>query len=892
MKLTPKLIISFLSIGLIPLFIFGLLSINSADNGLKTLASQQLESVRDIKKTAVERYFETVSSQVITLADTQVILQAMFYLPAQVKSYEALAQSSQPQHNNIRNNLLKSYQSLPSASNVDSKRYADAIDSTALMMQNDYLVQNPHPPGERWKLNKAKSASAYHAIHTSMQPVIHKFIVNAHFMDLFLVDVNSSRVLYSVNKGMDFGVNLAQAPFNNSGLAKAYAKGKNLQQNETAFVDFSAYDPAGGSPVSFMTTPVVFEGKTIGILVVQMNADQLNAIMTDRSGMGESGDTYIVGSDNLMRTDSNKDSAHTVLNSFLNPAQGQAAHSAVEQALQNRTDVELMPSFNQDKVLAAYTPLNVKGAEWALVAELSQSEAFASSSSLLQHAMITAAIAALIIILLAFVIAKSISNPINALVNTLGNIQKSGDFKIRHKVIGNNEVAQAGQAINQLMDNIDHSFHEIQSVMASISQGDFNHRVEGQLHGDLDQLKRSVNASADSVAYTMNALSKVMQGIAEGDFSVRLDDTVKGELKTQVDEAMSQMDIAIHTITDAMEYAAKGVFSHRVTGDLKGDMIKLKSSVNHSLEEIQSAIDEITESAKAMATGDLTKMIHGKHEGELDELQQALNSSISHLSEMVASVRNASNTVSRGANQISSGSMDLNERTQQQAAALEETAASMEQMTASVNNNSDSAQRAHQLAEEARATTLKGVDIMDSTITAMHDIETASAKINDIIGLIDSVAFQTNLLALNAAVEAARAGEAGRGFAVVAGEVRNLAGRSADAANDIKQLIGETVQQIQNGTELVNNSNDSLTEINTAIQRVNEIVAEISSASSEQASGIGQVNIAISEMDQSTQHNAHLVDSLSSHSSNVDKQAEELQQVVADFKTNTQNQLT
>jgi methyl-accepting chemotaxis protein len=288
--------------------------------------------------------------------------------------------------------------------------------------------------------------------------------------------------------------------------------------------------------------------------------------------------------------------------------------------------------------------------------------------------------------------------------------------------------------------------------------------------------------------------------------------------------------------------------------------------------------------AETVANGDLTSRIDVAGRDETAQLLGALRNMNTNLANLIGRVRNSSESIATGSSQIATGNTDLSARTEEQAASLEETASSMEELTATVRQNSESAKQGSMLAANASEIAVRGGEVVGRVVDTMHDISDSSAKVADIIGTIESIAFQTNILALNAAVEAARAGEQGRGFAVVAGEVRALAQRSATAAKEIKDLINESVDRVRTGTAQVDEAGQTIQDVVSAVRRMTDLMGEITAASDEQRQGIEQVSQAVVQMDQVTQQNAALVEQASAAAQSMAEQARGLRDAVSVFK--------
>ena len=299
---------------------------------------------------------------------------------------------------------------------------------------------------------------------------------------------------------------------------------------------------------------------------------------------------------------------------------------------------------------------------------------------------------------------------------------------------------------------------------------------------------------------------------------------------------------------------------------------------------VASPLDRLSIAVQAIAQGDLTNSDNSRREDEIGSLIRDTETMRLRLTEMIGTVRNTVDSIGTASAEIATGNQDLSGRTEQTASSLQIAASSMEELTSTVKQTADSARMANQLVQGANSAAGKGGEVVGQVVSTMDEINASSKKIGDIIGVIDGIAFQTNILALNAAVEAARAGEQGRGFAVVAAEVRSLAQRSAEAAKEIKGLIGASVERVETGARLVQEAGSSMSEIVDSVQRVSDIISEITIAASEQSDGIGQVSQSIVELDQMTQQNAALVEESAAAAQSLSDQAQRLAGAVGVFR--------
>lgn len=507
-------------------------------------------------------------------------------------------------------------------------------------------------------------------------------------------------------------------------------------------------------------------------------------------------------------------------------------------------------------------------------------------------------IIAAIILLLLFnsMIVTSIIQPLNQIRQNVQRISQTGKLDQWQPIKGKNELVEMSQRFQHLIASFSQITEELQKVGNALSKGEFHQQIEKQYLGDFDTLKNSFNQSTTKVAQTMKSIQKMSQALQEGDLSyVESESDYTGDYR----QVIHSLNAAIHTqkqailaVKTVMGSMKEGIFSDRIELDIPGEMAQLKTFLNDSLDNLETAIDAKSVTLSAFREGNFAVEMDQNFKGKLNELRNNMDDMAEHVSKMLDQVKTASSDAVHGVREISMGNQDLSHRVNQQSIVVENTIHHMNSMIVQVNQSLENASIVNQKSQTAKEETESGITIVNQMATAIREIADASQQIADFTDVIDNIAFQTNLLALNAAVEAARAGESGRGFAVVATEVRNLAGKSAEAAKHIQTVTRKSLNKVQNGIELSELTRKTFINNAHAIDEISTLMTGMNDSLKQQNRGIHEVNQSLTKINETTQQNAALVEEVSQTSAAIIDSVQGVESKLLGFKLRSPKTIT
>ena len=867
-KMKPKLIALFLTVGIAPLVFVSWIAFQKANNALENANStaggalkkqvfDQLAAVREIKRASIERYFQNINDQIITFSEDRMVVDAMRQFRESFRTYRSEASVSSDRLERMRqelrtyytNEFSQEYRNQNNGQSPNVETYLQQLDKESIALQHAYIRANTYPLGSKHLLNRADNRSRYSQLHSKVHPVIRNYLEKFGYYDIFLVDPDTGDIVYSVFKELDFTTSLINGPYANTNFGEAFRRANGANDKDAVvLVDFAQYPPSYEAPASFIASPIFDGGKKVGIALFQMPLDRITDVMRERAGLGETGETYLVGPDYLMRSDSYRaPETHSVVGSFKDPEECKVETGAARAALSGRSGAELITSYLGNRVLSAYTPVEIGGITWALLAEIDEAEAFTAvkemeknaaqaKTNLLAWIVSVGSLAAGAIFTVALGVALMIARPVRKIADAaariaLGDVNQEVDYR------SEDEIGVLADSFRELIDYI----RGISDAADALSRGDLN--VEVVARSEQDVLSRNFTGATDALKGLVDETRALIEAVRQGKLNER---------------------------GNAARF--QGVYADLIGG------------TNQMVDAITEPINGAAEVLDRTAAQDLTARMQGKYTGDYARIKDALNTAVENLDGGLSQVASSANEVAAATTQISSGSQTLAQAASEQASTLEEISSSLDEIASMTKQNTANAQQAKQMSETTRASTGKGVDSMGRLSEAIDKIKTSSDETAKIVKTIDEIAFQTNLLALNAAVEAARAGEAGKGFAVVAEEVRNLAMRSAEAAKNTSELIQESVKNSENGVTINQEVLSNLEEISGQVGKVGEVMVEIATGSEQQSQGIEQITAAVEQLNGVTQQNASNAETSASAAEELSAQADEMKSLVVGFQ--------
>jgi methyl-accepting chemotaxis protein len=915
MRIGTRIITLFSSLGVAAVALSGFLANQQGREGMCELTAkagsslrsgfeQRLTALREVKAGSIERYFDGRKG------DMNVLVELAGSVQSEAFKKLTAVRSNRQQH--VLDYIQSREQVVETASTSADVRVSLAKFSSAF------------PSG--------LDSAAYKKVIEQHSACFEKLNERFGFYDVFLMDLEGN-VVYTVAKESDLGECLANPPLKGSGLADAWLEGR----DKLSFIDYRWYGPSN-EPAAFLAAPVDdADGKRIGVFAVQLSSAQINAIMQRRDGMGKTGETYLVGTDFLMRSDSYLDQVnHTVKASFAKPATGKVETVASKRALAGETSTAVVIDYNGNPVLSSFASFDVLGVRWAILAEIDVAEAFClvDSEGRDYYASYIEKYGYYDLFLFdtSGFCFYSVTHEADYQTNLLtGKYKDSGLGKALSRSIHSKQFAFADFAPYApsadapaafmtepvmidgevaLLIGLQLPVEGINAIMTeragmgetgetylvgpdNLMRSDSYLDPEGHsiVASFRDPSRGSVDTDASRAALEGETGQSVVidyngNPVLSAYRPVRVFDT-SWALLAEIDEAEAILSVQamqkmldkrsnsslLATIIEALGLAVVFVIASFL----------IARSVRRPIIDLTHRIQDIAE-----GEGDLTQRVDDARRDEIGELGAWFNQFVAKLETIIASLKAGAQQLCNGSAQVSSTSQGLAAGASQQAANLQEIRAYLTDLSEATSANTTDARSAVEKSDDSKDAADEGATAVDEMSQAMSDLERSSKEIEAIIKTIDEIAFQTNLLALNAAVEAARAGESGKGFAVVAEEVRALAQRSSVAASDTSSRIEESSKRTARGAEIATRLQEVFGRITESTKDVNVLMARVAEASQEQASGIERVNGGVTDLDGIVQQNASNSEELAATAEETSAQASAISETVGQFRVSEQ----
>lgn len=897
-RIKTKLLLGFLFISVFAILAIGILVYTNSKQSFKKEAFNKLIAVRELKAQQIEDYFRQVQNQVITFSEDQMIVDAM--------------QSFKTGFNNLRELQADDNAITQSKDNVEVfyeqkflKKLSEVSDSTATLsfympetnnavyLQDAYIASNVKKVGEKHKLTATNNGSDYDKLHQKYHPIIRSYLEKFGYYDIFLIDHQSGNIVYSVFKEVDFATSLFTGPYKNTNFAKAVRKANQSQEKDfTVIVDFEAYAPSYDAPASFIATPI-FNGDTkIGILAFQMPIERINNIMTSKHqwtdvGLGESGETYIVGHDFTLRNQSRFLIEDTEgyfkaiekaglpgvtiekIRTYNTSIGLQVVKTiGVEDALIGNADIKIFPDYREISVLSAYRPLNIKDMKWVIMSEIDEAEAFKPVYFMRKRVLTIAGIVFAIAIIMAILFARSIARPVRIIAKHAESIS-IGDLSLDIKIKGTNEIGQLAESFRNMQRNL----REKALAIIQISNGNFD-------------IKPCVTSQKDELGIAIEEIIEIFNKLI-AEYNVNTKNIKRGNLTSRY--RSSAFKGAFAEIIENADRIAQTFVNHINTFPTPTFILNNEYQIafaNKAFKELINKDDDaiIMQPCKTVLWSKADQYGAGKtletKKSEIDQIRIALNTKeidiryigapIVDNGEVIASLgliqdltvvkkaqqdmeiiadyqNNEVDKLSNVLNAMATGDFSTNYKVEEDRFGIYETHKNFSEIQTALNttiNNlaymikeiqksagivSDNSLKTSQISTEAIARVTQATD-------AMQQLGTAANEIGEVTNVIMQIAEKTNLLALNANIQAASAGEAGKGFSVVANEIKELSMQSAVAAENISKKIESVQHNTMDAETIINDVSEIIIKIDTSTDTIIQSIEK-------QKGAIGKFNI-------------------------------------------------